>query len=251
MQIAAQAYTIRAAFDADPVAALARLRDIGYAYTELAGLYDHPASEVRRALTDAGVTALSMHLPFERLRDDYEGVVDEAATLGVDHLVVPWLDDRYRRDGLDGYRQVGSQLGELADRLADDGFALHYHNHDFELAAIDGSLPLVALAEAAGRSLGIQLDLGWIRVAGLDASDQLRHWDKRATLAHFKDVVMDRPDGERFRPLGQGEIDWNGVLAASASIGLAWAIVEDDDAQEPFDSLARSRRYLDALTVAG
>lgn len=250
MQVAAQLYTIRDAFAEDCSAALARLRVVGYEHVELAGLGGHSVAQVRRALAAAGISAVSMHVPLDRLAGESDVVVEEASMLGVRHVVVPGLDERYRRDGLDGYRRAAHELDGLAGLLAEGHLSLHYHNHDVELVAVGGYTPLEVLLESSGPALGLQPDLGWIRVADADPSSWLRRAAGRVTLAHLKDVAAGHEQPPRFRPLGDGVIDWSEVLGTAAEVGLSWGIVEDDDAPDPFTSLARSRQHLLALAAA-
>ncbi|HXG40941.1 MAG TPA: sugar phosphate isomerase/epimerase [Candidatus Limnocylindrales bacterium] len=250
MRIGAQLYTIRRAFAEDCSGALARLREAGYEYAELAGLGGHPIAEVRRAFEAAGVSAIAMHVPLDRLAREYDLVVDEARALGIPDVVVPWLGGRYRRDGLDGYRRAARELVDLAGRLKADGLGLHYHNHDVELAELDGRSPLDVLLEETTPALGLELDLGWIRFAGHDPGAWLRRAAGRVRFSHWKDVAIRAGRSSRFGALGEGVIDWSDVVAAASAVGLAWAIVEDDDALDPFGSLARSRSLLRGLSVA-
>jgi sugar phosphate isomerase/epimerase len=250
VRVGAQLYTIRDAFAEDCSAALARLREIGYEHVELAGFGGHSVDEVRRALAAASVSAISMHVPLDRLASETDTVVGEAGMLGVGHVVVPGLDERYRRDGLDGYRRAAGELADLADRLGREHLSLHYHNHDVELADAGGQTALEVLLESSGPALGLQLDLGWIRVADADPSSWLRRAVGRVTLAHLKDVTAGGDQPPRFRSVGDGVIDWSEVLETAAEVGVSWGIVEDDDAPDPFASLARSRQHLQVLGVA-
>jgi sugar phosphate isomerase/epimerase len=245
MTVAAQAYTFRERMAADPAAALARLRETGYSYVELAGLHGRSAAEIRRWLDAAGVTAVSAHVPWPRLAGETDVVLEELATLGIEHAVVPSLPGERREQGAEGYRRFGRELAELAPALAEHGARLHYHNHWFELDQQDGRTGLDLLAEAAGPEVGLELDLAWLRAAGEDPARWLeRVPSERLTLAHLKDVRLE--DGRQVSlPVGEGLLDWAPVLTAYRDAGVVWGIVEDDEPPgDPFDSLAVSLRAL-------
>jgi hypothetical protein len=67
-----------------------------------------------------------------------------------------------------GFVRAGAELGAFTDRLAADGLAFTFHNHDWELQRFaDGRLALDILLEAArGSVLHFQPDLAWIAGGG-------------------------------------------------------------------------------------
>ncbi len=60
---------------------------------------------------------------------------------------------------------------------------------------------------------------------------------------------MDVSDGQPVMvEIGEGNLDWTDVLAACSEAGVQWLIVEQDVCRrDPFESLAISRRNLQAL----
>jgi sugar phosphate isomerase/epimerase len=248
MEIAAQLHTIRKEFAENATAALARLRMTGYEHVELADLGGQSAENAQKALTAAGVSAISMHVPLNQLVGRYRSVVAHASRFGVEHVVVPALEESYRRDGIEGYRRGAYDLSSVAERLSGEGLTLHYHNHDFELLGVGGRTPLEVLLEGSGSDVGFELDFGWIRAAGHDPTTWLHRAGRRVRLAHFKDVAIGYGRRPRFCALGDGVIDWAKLIKESVAAGVAWAVVEDDHALDPFESLERSRLHIRHLT---
>lgn len=246
MKIAAQGFTIRRELEADPEAALARLRAGGFEYIELAGLSGFDAAQMAGALRSAAVTPIAMHVSLERLRLERQAVLSDAALLELRHLVVPSLGDEQRDFRLDDYRRAGAELDVLASDLRCRGIGLHFHNHASELLPLEGIRPLEVLLDETGAQLGFELDVGWVRVAGQDPLAWVHRLAGRLTLVHLKDVAFDY-GSHAFRPLGAGVIDWARVLIACRAAGVEWGIVEDDDAIEgPYHSLELSRAHLEA-----
>ena len=75
----------------------------------------------------------------------------------------------------------------------------------------------------------------------------------RMPVIHLKDMVM-LPAQDRGRPqqamaeVGEGNMNFAGILAACRRIGVEWYAVEQDICQrDPFESLAISYRNLRAM----
>jgi sugar phosphate isomerase/epimerase len=119
-----------------------------------------------------------------------------------------------------------------------------YHNHSFEFAALDDGSELWHRLIAAGVPWALEPDAGWLQVAGLDPAPVLRALAGRCPLVHAKDV---RPFGHEWRdvPVGEGVLDWAGIVAAAREAGTEQLVVEFDTPTE--DTLRDIARSLDVL----
>ena len=103
----------------------------------------------------------------------------------------------------------------------------------------------------------MQLDIGWVNVAGQDTLELFRKHQGRFELWHVKDVVglkNNPPDtlpGKRkgtFVPVGQGEVDYKAIFKHAAQAGLKHFVIEQDNAGEQgADSLAAMRANIAGL----
>ena len=75
LPIAVQVYSVRDDAAADFKGTLQKLKDMGYDGVELAGLYGMTAAEVRAALDEVGIPAISAHVPYAELVADPEGTI--------------------------------------------------------------------------------------------------------------------------------------------------------------------------------
>src|ERR1700710_1635974 len=89
--LAVQLYTLRERLAEDLEGTLEALAQAGAREVELAGLYERDASEMRRILDADGLSACSMHVRLERFEDDFDAALEEAGTLGVRTLILPWV----------------------------------------------------------------------------------------------------------------------------------------------------------------
>jgi sugar phosphate isomerase/epimerase len=248
--IAVELYTLRDHLrDADAIAAsLQRVREIGYEGVELAGLGPIEPTRLARLLSDAGLVVGSAHVPWERLRNEVDAVLEDCRTWSCDHVAVPILPPEYRNAA--GYRRFGAEAVEVADTLRSAGVRLSYHNHSFEFECFGSKSGLELLFEASGPALGGQLDTYWIQHGGGSPAGWIRRLRGRVPTVHLKDMVI--MEGEpTMAEIGEGNLDWGDVLLACKEAGTERLIVEQDVCRgDPFDSLAISRRNLAALGAA-
>jgi hypothetical protein len=58
--------------------------------------------------------------------------------LGFDQLFMPAVPPEQRQSDAPFWRALGSELGDLAERMRDQGIAFGYHNHHWELRTEGG-----------------------------------------------------------------------------------------------------------------
>ncbi|MCV9999762.1 sugar phosphate isomerase/epimerase [Pararhizobium sp. YC-54] len=181
--------------------------------------------------------------------------------------------DRFRTDvdwddQLEATRKFIAKLGPV---LRDSGAALALETHE-EITTYE----IVRMIEAVGSDiLGVTLDLANVVVRGEDPVMATRRVAPYVKKTHMRDVVLFPRDGvyeRQIRAIGDGVIDWNGVLGALKAAGPypnftienawgdrndiplddpAWQAGHPDLAQSELDALrAMSDRYL-ASVAAG
>ena len=245
--IGLQLYTVRDAMQSDFEGTLKRVAAVGYRQVEFAGLFGHQAARVRKILDRLGLSAPSMHVPFETLGEGWNGVLDDAGRLGCRYVVVPSIPDSLRAT-IDDYRRVADRFTRAAEAAAKADLGFAYHNHAVDFKPLDRRLPFDVLLEATDPSLvRIELDLYWIERAGQDPRRYFNRWPGRCKLIHVKDS-LGAPE-HRMTEVGSGIIDWPNLLANARAAGAEHFFVEQDDAAKPFDSIAASLAYLNELKL--
>src|SRR3712207_1925346 len=87
------------------------------------------------------------------LREKPDAIVDACRTLGLNHLYMPAVPPEERDMAADGWRALGRELGQIAERFQGQGIRLGYHNHHWELKPKDGQKTALELIfEAAGQA---------------------------------------------------------------------------------------------------
>ncbi|MCB0009364.1 MAG: sugar phosphate isomerase/epimerase, partial [Anaerolineales bacterium] len=136
-------------------------------------------------------------------------------------------------------------LNEIGARLHAAGLSFHYHNHSFEFVRFGDRNGLELLfAETNPAYVKAILDTYWVQHGGADSVDWVHRLAGRMDVIHLKDMVIQERQ-QVMAEVGQGNLNWPGILAACAETGVAYAAVEQDICQrDPFESMAMSYNYL-------
>ncbi len=227
MQSAIQLYTVRDIEKPLPEI-VADVGEEGYDGVEFAHrVHEADAEAVREALDETGVAAASAHVDIGILEDEFESAVEAARTLGYDDVVVPWLDPEHW-ETVEAVEETVERLSALADRLADEGLTMHYHNHDQEFAETEEGVAYELLAERTDFML--EVDAGWALAGGADPVELLHRYGDRVSHVHLKDVNL---DGDAVPALGEGDLDLDAVAEAARDVDAEWLVYENDEPRDP------------------
>ena len=231
--IAVQMYTLRSIESLED--RLKLVHEAGVRAVETVGDQGVSATELKQLLDRYSIRPIASHVALAQLRRDFDGVVAFHRAIGNTVLVVPWLEESDRPSDAAGWRALGSELGDYAGRLQAAGMRLAYHNHEFELIDLDGTIPLELLLEAAGPALEVELDLAWVARAGKDPVAFLEKFAGRVFAVHAKDNAApgEGADEGGFAALGEGVLDWDAILPAAARASVEWYIIEHDNPLDP------------------
>lgn len=160
--------------------------------------------------------------------------------------------------------------GEGANRIArtvreELGLETVFHHHAGTFVETPEEVARM-MAVTDPELVGLCLDTGHSVFGGGDPREALRRYGRRVRYLHFKDVDAGRLEEARarglsfhdavaagvFTELGQGVVDFPGLLADLAALGYdGWACVEQDIVPGggivPLESARRSREYLRSL----
>ena len=239
-----QLYTVRDALGADIEGTLQSVAGVGYREVELAGLPGVTAQAMRASLKRHGLDAPSMHASYDRLRRDFDSVLEEARLLGASYLVCPSIDAEERKTAED-WKRVCKTLNAIGRVVRSHGLVLAYHNHDFEFVPFgDGTTPFrLLLTETDARDVKLELDVYWVAKAGQDPVQYLKDGQDRILLVHLKDLA---PNGSTVE-VGRGVLDFGLIVRTALLAGVKHLFVEQDTSADPLASIGASLRFLDQL----
>jgi len=248
-QVGIQLYSVRDRSEKDFLGTIREIADIGYKNVELAGLYGHSATEVRKALADAGLNATSAHIGLTAgdpaIWDNLKKSVEMAQELGLRRFIVPYYP-LGQSPTADDVAKFIDAIEQAANIVTEAGLEFGYHNHDFEFKPVGGQLVIDQLLERVPASkLFAEFDLGWVKVAGQDPAAYINKYAGRLPLVHAKDFKADGVDTE----IGRGTVDWDSALAACEATGVEYVIIE----QERYDesSLVSAKKNFEYFKARG
>ncbi|MGD9496515.1 MAG: sugar phosphate isomerase/epimerase family protein [Armatimonadota bacterium] len=252
-KIAAQMYTVRhACHTAEGLAqSLQRIADIGYESVQLSGHGSEITPEqIKSAADAAGIAICATHIPYERMRDDLDGVVAEHELYGCRYPGIGGLPAAYREAGASGYSSFAREASAVARRMAERGLIFVYHNHSFELEKFGDRTGLQILYEDSDPEYFMsELDTYWLQHGGACPVVWINRLAGRAPVIHFKDMAM-RGREQLFAEIGEGNLCWPEIIEACENAGTEYYIVEQDTCQrDPFESLEISFNNLKAMGV--
>jgi sugar phosphate isomerase/epimerase len=262
-----QLYTLRDPLQSDPRGTLAALGRLGIRELELYGvdavtdgrLFGLPLADLKSAVQQNGLSLPSAHVG-GALTDNATSAA-AAERLGITKLFVALPTEfSANRDGV--FTMVGAESIEQLDRLAerlnragrelrDRGITFGYHNHHVEFLPVNGRVPFdYLMANTDPDLVKIELDLGWLAVAGMDLNEYLTRYEGRVLACHLKDFTGDSSVTPIHRSLvepGAGTVDFGAVLEAMDRTGVAHGFIEVDLSDDPLGAVERGHRYLQML----
>jgi len=249
LPIMLQLYNVREELKKDFDGTLKEVAGIGYKYVELAMArsFGKTAAQLHKSLDNAGLTAVSAHVPYRELTEDPENVIDFYISLGCKYIVIPWLDTEDRSTGRQ-YEDVKNNIARLGEEVNKKGAVLLYHNHEFEFLPYRGKYALDDLFESiAPKLLQTEIDVCWVKVSGVDPAEYILKYTGRSPVIHLKDfdsasIGMNKSgydfikevDKARaagafpFRAVGHGVQDFPVIIKAAKKAGARWLVVEQD-----------------------
>lgn len=212
---------------------LQMVADLGYDGVEGYGALYADAdrvAETAKALETTGLKMPSGHFGLDQLEQDSATVLDIAKALGINQIFCPFLIPDQRPDDAAGWAAFGARLSEAAKPYRDAGLQFGWHNHDFEFKALpDGTLPIDAIL--AGNDLSFEFDVAWAHVAGANPLATIDRYGARITAAHVKDRAApgEKADEDGWADLGDGVMDWPGLMTALRGAGCDHFVIEHDN----------------------
>ena len=230
-----------------PVAdTLAMLASAGYREVEGYGGVFGDLAALKDALDANGLRMTSAHFGLDLLEGEPEKAKTIAKTLGIEKAFAPFIAPADRPTDSAGWKAFADRLVKAGRPLQDAGLTFGWHNHAFEFDTTpEGDLPLDLIA-AADDNLMLELDLGWVRVAGHDPVERIGAYAGKIAAVHVKDIAPDGQcvDEDGWADVGQGIMDWAAIHAALKDAGVDHYVAEHDN---PKDDKRFATRSLAAM----
>ena len=253
-QLGLQLYSLRGEFTRNVPTTMAKVREFGFRLVETAGTYNLSPAKFKELLDENGLKAVSGHFPFERYRDDVEGIARDAKTIGLEYVGCAWVphegefDEKECRAAIDVFNKAGEAL-----KKHDLKFFYHAHGYEFAPYA-KGTFMDLMMAETKPENVRFQMDIFWVVHPGHDPVKWLEKYPKRWELVHLKDmkkgvktgVLTGKTDVANDVALGTGQMDWPAILRAAKKAGVKYYFIEDESPTVT-EQIPQSLKYLEQV----
>ncbi len=259
LPLAVQMYTIREFTKTaqDLAESLEKVAQIGYRAVQMSAVAamnaETPAvsaAEGRKMLDDNGLQCIATHRAWDALAHQTDAEIDFHKTLGCDFTAIGGLPREYGGAGADGYRRFLRDAAPTIAKLKAAGIRFGYHNHDaeFEIVAPNRKTLFDVFIDEGGPDFNLEIDVFWAVHAGINPVRLFDRCGGRVPVIHVKDKAVVSGHGPVMAPVGEGNLDWDGIIPACIAAGVEWYAVEQDDyLRDPFDCLRSSYEYLSQL----
>ena len=213
---------------------------VGYADSGFAGLAKCTGTEIRKILSDAGVTCVSSHFGIDELRKNQGGRIAWAKDVGLTQMIVPSLDGP-GKPTMDDVKRAADEYNKMGERASQAGIQQGLHNEDFELTIVDGRRTYDLLLELLDPKLvKFQFQVSTIS-RGYDAAEYFNKYPGRFFSMHVQGWSAET---KKVTAVGQDTLDWKKIFTAAKTGGINNYFVEMN-----LEMMKASVPYLHGLQV--
>ena len=195
---------------------------VGYADEGFGGLAKYKGSELKKIISDAGLTCVSSHFGMDELRKNQDDRIAWAKDAGLTQMLVPSLDGP-KNPTMDDIKRAGDEYNKMGERAAQAGIQQGLHNETFELSKVDGKRTYDVLFELLDPKLvKFQFQVSTIS-EGYDAAEYFTKYPGRFVSMHVQgwDAAT-----KKIVPVGKGSLDWTRIFSAAKTGGIKNYFVE-------------------------
>jgi len=264
-QISVQLYSVREQAEADFEGTIRAIAEMGYPNVEPAGYPGSSPAKAARLFNELGLKAPSCHcaLPVGESKNQ---IIEDALMLGHKYVITGCPPDfKGHYESADKIKAMAELYCEAAENVAPHGLLVGYHNHDWDLADVDGTPGYRHVLGNTPETVLWEADLFWVARAGINPVEFVKEIGPRGKCLHFKDGIVAAAgefteaetesgkimvsDSIPFLPAGAGQVDL--LAAAAVADHVEYAIVELDSYEgDVMAAIQESYAYLTSKGIA-
>lgn len=266
IKLGIQLYTVRDVIFKNPLDILQKLSKMGYQNIEHANyvqrkLYGYPVPAFKKILDDNGLSMISGHTVLQsnhynsvskNFTDNWKYTLEDAAILGQQFVISPWMDENIRKDydKLMAQLDIFNKCGELCNTY---NLKFGYHNHNFEFKdTLNNQFIYDIILKNTDPNLVVQqLDIGNMYGVGGRAMEVIKQYPNRFPSLHVKDEIKapvgEMHDGYDSTLLGNGEVKPFEICTLAKEIGGTTHFIIEQESYQGLSSMECAKINLDRL----
>lgn len=231
-----QLYSLRADFAKDVPGTMKFVKDLGFHEVEVGNTYKLTPVEFKKLLDANKLKPIAGHFPYDRLRNDPEGVAQEAKVYGLKYVGCAWIPHKGNFDEAQ-CRAAAEVFNKAGAVFAKHGMKCFYHVHGYEFRPLgDGTVFDLLMAQTNPKLVTFEMDILWVMFPGQCPVKLFEKYGKRWELVHLKDLKKGVKTGEHTGhtdvtndvALGSGQMDYSAILKAAQKAGVKYYFIEDE-----------------------
>lgn len=195
---------------------------VGYADNGFGGLMKYKGSELKRIITDAGLSCVSSHFGMDELRNNQDDRIAWAKDVGLTQMLVASLGGP-KNPTIDDVKRAADEYNRMGERAAQAGIQQGLHNEDFELSKVDGQRTYDILFKLLDpKFVKFQFQVSTIS-EGYDAAEYFARYPGRFISMHVQGWDAST---KKIAPVGKDSLDWHKIFSAAKTGGIKNYFVE-------------------------
>jgi sugar phosphate isomerase/epimerase len=188
----------------------------------------------------------------------FDHILEDCNGSGIKYIGVAIMMPE-ERETIDDYKRFAEQMNLAGEKSRDAGVQLYYHNHSFEFQPHGDAIPMQEMITIFDPELvKIELDAFWVTIAGNNPIEWMNKLGNQLLFIHLKDLKKETPldytvfevEQEAFVELGEGIVDFKSVLTKARSMGIKYALIDQDNSQlEMMESIRRNYEFVKDLGI--
>lgn len=228
-----------------------KVKEIGYKVVQLSGIGDFSGEEVKAVLEKYDLICACTHRAPQKYLEHLEEEVKFHKTIGCKVCGLGAMPEGTQSDfqgnsGIELVEKFAKDFGPVCEALAKEDLIFAYHNHGFEFVKINGRYLFEEIIDRMPYdNFKLIVDVYWLSSVGINPAKFIEKYKDKIICLHYKDLKVLKHRQQFYAEVGQGNLDWDEIIAASKACAAEYVLVEIDECdKDPFEALKISYDFL-------
>ncbi|MBE7031173.1 MAG: sugar phosphate isomerase/epimerase [Ruminococcaceae bacterium] len=235
MDIALQLWSVHKLAQNDFCGTVQAVAEHGWNGVEFAGFGDLTSEEMADLLSQNGLYAVGAHCDMAIFEESLVETLSYLKKVGARYMIIPAAPC----DTIEDVQKIVSVLNFAAPIAKQYGIKVGYHNHASEFKKLDEKYILDIIAEQTADDVVIELDVFWVKYAGVDPYEYIQKLGKKVELVHLKQIAKDEKSDAL---LSDGILDMRDIVQ-TAKYATHFIVEQEGDFPE-LESSKKNAEYV-------
>ena len=228
----------------DVLTSFKKFNEIGCRYVQVQWISPNVSSEfIKNALIETNLQCVGTQDYCDEVMPNLHNIIKMNELWGGSDICVSRIPDRYH--SLDGCMYLASEINKAIKFTQDKGKTFSFHPIWSDYKELNGKPLIEILLENVSDEMQIVLDVYHANKAGYEPAKLINKWSGRINFIHFKDMKISDGGIEELTPVGQGLIEWGGIIKACIKTDVKYCFAEQEQWQkDPFECLKDSYDFI-------